>query len=600
MRDQFIIENGRYGDTERTWYVWLCSNYIWGRDNELLCYIGDVDILDDSSRLNALTDLAEHMNAVLLIPAPLKTGWNICSDPDLPNDYTFLNHLYRDFTDWLLDGYSTLSAKRYLIGQKSGGAIAAAWLAEDPLNFTAAYFSDVTSFTARISPLKINFANAVPVWFNGCPDLINNPALTYWKMVNQTDREEILEAEGDYLRLWTNSLNPAKRVLLSEKKMEESFDFYRNLYDSFFNKLRRWRYNYNTGIIAWSPTDEEMKIQYVEQKVSGFNRSWYYHIPDTPVPKDGFPVVIAYHGMKTNGKYYLEQSEWDQVAVKNQFIILAPQGYHNAWNADENPNLPDDCHFTLVLLEWLEKQTTVNRSRIYAVGFSLGGAMVNRLLLSLPWLFAAGCAKSGQLYDSNVLYDSVRESGHVVYQMQRSDLAVPLWQIMGEDEDFNEYMGDEHVSTEYWLKAAHACALPTCVRTYDHVFDTRIYAGRLSEYRFTYIKNIGHACYPGEAQLIWTEFFEKLSRPACTVTGLSGKRLDNGQLEVFWSPPEEADEITGYLITSENGRQVKEQILDADCFTTRLQLQTEDPVCHIIAAPIVRGILSRSFSSVIL
>ena len=600
MKDQFIIETGIYDDIERTWYVWLCSNYIWGRDNELLCWIGDMDILENSRRLELLTALAEHMNAVLLIPAPLETGWNTQDDPTRPDDISFLNHLYRDFTDWLLDGYSTLSAKRYLIGEGGGGCIGALWIGEAPLNFTAAYFTGVDRFDMKISPLKLGFNNSIPVWFNGCCLNNDDPFLSYWKMINHADKPETRMMHGVPVIHWTNPDNSAECVLVSQDGIRETEEFFFELYDTFFNKLRRWRYNCNTGITAWSPTVEEMKLQYVEQTVGGFERSWYCHIPDAshPVPADGFPVVLAYHGMKTNGKYYLEQSEWDRVAVRHGFVILAPQGYHNAWNADENPNLPDDCHFTLVLLEWLETQMKIDRSRIYAMGFSLGGAMVNRLLISLPWVFAGGCAKSGQLYDTNVLYDSVRESGHVVYRMQRTDLAVPLWQIMGEDEDYHEYMGDEHVSTAYWLKAAHASMLPARIVTYDGVFDTRIYEGLLAHYRFTYIKNIGHACYPGEAEIVWTEFFEQLSRPAVTVRSLTGERMADGMVEIGWEAPKTPARISGYLITSENGRQIKEQILDASARSARVRPEEGGIPVRVMVVPIVRGILSRSFSCI--
>jgi polyhydroxybutyrate depolymerase len=80
----------------------------------------------------------------------------------------------------------------------------------------------------------------------------------------------------------------------------------------------------------------------------------------------------------------------NEIADRENFIVVYPQGTGNFWN-DGRERAPkvDDVGFIRALMAHLEKMLTIDRRRIYAAGISNGGMMTQRLACELSDKIAA-------------------------------------------------------------------------------------------------------------------------------------------------------------------------------------------------------------------
>ena len=89
------------------------------------------------------------------------------------------------------------------------------------------------------------------------------------------------------------------------------------------------------------------------------------------------PLVLAFHGMTMDAEAMVELSELDQLSDSQGFYAVYPLavGDLKKWNAPEDPARADDVQFVSQLLDKLLADHCVDIRRVYAAGFSLGGAM---------------------------------------------------------------------------------------------------------------------------------------------------------------------------------------------------------------------------------
>ena len=65
----------------------------------------------------------------------------------------------------------------------------------------------------------------------------------------------------------------------------------------------------------------------------------------------------------------------------HRFIGIYPQGYLNSWNLGKEPSKANDIYFMASIIDNLEKVQKIKSKNYFAVGFSNGGGLVNRLAL---------------------------------------------------------------------------------------------------------------------------------------------------------------------------------------------------------------------------
>jgi polyhydroxybutyrate depolymerase len=123
----------------------------------------------------------------------------------------------------------------------------------------------------------------------------------------------------------------------------------------------------------------------------GRSRSYLLHIP--PRYGDATPagLVFAFHGYGLTAQFFAQYTALATSADQRHDIVVFPQalGDNLVWNVSRDASQPDDASFATELLDHLEQTLCVDRARIYATGFSLGGEMSQLLACLLPGRIAA-------------------------------------------------------------------------------------------------------------------------------------------------------------------------------------------------------------------
>lgn len=124
----------------------------------------------------------------------------------------------------------------------------------------------------------------------------------------------------------------------------------------------------------------------------GLNRSYELFVPDNYSPNQTYPLVFILHGGggRAKGLVRTTRARFNQLANRDGFIAVYPNGFEKSWNDGARDTLAparklniDDVGFINALINKLEKQLSVNPQQIYACGISNGGFMVQRLAYEL-------------------------------------------------------------------------------------------------------------------------------------------------------------------------------------------------------------------------
>jgi polyhydroxybutyrate depolymerase len=112
----------------------------------------------------------------------------------------------------------------------------------------------------------------------------------------------------------------------------------------------------------------------------GLTRSYILHRP--PSVSGALPLVFAFHGGGDTAADMEPLTHFDELADKEGFLVVYPQGVDNRW-ADARdgatPTNDDDVGFVRALLDDLKRRIAYDPTRVYATGVSIGGFFVARL-----------------------------------------------------------------------------------------------------------------------------------------------------------------------------------------------------------------------------
>lgn len=138
--------------------------------------------------------------------------------------------------------------------------------------------------------------------------------------------------------------------------------------------------------------------------IDGVKRSYAVQLP----AKRLVPLVVVLHGKTQRGADMMTRTAWPQVAKREGFAVVFPDGLNHAW-ADARtkagpalrgpPAGTDDVAFIAKLVEKLVANGTADPRRVYLTGISNGGAMAMTLVCARADLFAAGASVSMNLTD---------------------------------------------------------------------------------------------------------------------------------------------------------------------------------------------------------
>jgi poly(3-hydroxybutyrate) depolymerase len=130
---------------------------------------------------------------------------------------------------------------------------------------------------------------------------------------------------------------------------------------------------------------------------AGKRRQVLVHVPASYHPGDAVPLVLNFHGYESSAAQQEEISEMSVLSESEGFIVAYPDGLGRpqAWQTGLAGIGAEDRVFVRDLVNLLRDQLGVDAKRIYAMGFSNGAQMANRLMCEMEDVFASIANVSG-------------------------------------------------------------------------------------------------------------------------------------------------------------------------------------------------------------
>lgn len=173
----------------------------------------------------------------------------------------------------------------------------------------------------------------------------------------------------------------------------------------------------------------EMQGEFMHQND---NRSYILYTPELYDPDKSAALVVALHGAHGNARNTIERTDFNDIADREGFLVLYPEGISRNWNDGRSTNTSkaDDVGFINSLIDLIAKQRNINHKRIYVTGLSNGGIMTQRLACESPDRFAAFAAVIANL---PLELEAACNSSH----------PVPIMIINGKDDGLMPWAGGE-------------------------------------------------------------------------------------------------------------------------------------------------------------
>jgi polyhydroxybutyrate depolymerase len=147
----------------------------------------------------------------------------------------------------------------------------------------------------------------------------------------------------------------------------------------------------------------------LDLRVGGRPRTVIVHLPPGYRPGVRTSLVLNFHGSGSTAQEQELFTGMDATADAGDFIVAYPQaviadGTGDDWNIPGEPLIggravpagaPDDVVFAADLVSVLSQRYCIDRSRVYAVGFSGGARLASQLACDASNVFAAVAAVSG-------------------------------------------------------------------------------------------------------------------------------------------------------------------------------------------------------------
>ncbi len=118
------------------------------------------------------------------------------------------------------------------------------------------------------------------------------------------------------------------------------------------------------------------------------------------------PLVVALHGCSQTAKAMAEQSGWNELAVKHQFVVIYPQqkisnNGSNCFNWFKEKDITKHSGETQSIksmIDFAVKNYDIDTSKIFIYGLSAGAAMGVSMMANHPETFRAGAIFAGAPY----------------------------------------------------------------------------------------------------------------------------------------------------------------------------------------------------------
>lgn len=329
-----------------------------------------------------LDDLAEEKNFLVLFPNPLEGGWNYRGDPGRENDMDYLIRCFGVLKGSELGVSGFNGMVFYLADSLEASAMLMTMAALKPLNVPAMMIGPFPEgYEIPADALHVEVAAFVS----------GNPAAEeYIRSANGVSAQEDADGVTTYF-----GSDPNCRLLATQREINvETLSI---AWERLFSETRRWQNDTYGCYQKRTNFTEKGFVGHVKDPSLGCNgghpQTWYEYIPpQLRGTQEKVPLLFYFHGGGCVPLYGAEQSEWHEVADRENFIVVYPEASQkNMWNAwDDRESLQySDIDFFLALIAHMKQVHPIDETRIYVSGFSMGGMMSNALACTLPNVVAA-------------------------------------------------------------------------------------------------------------------------------------------------------------------------------------------------------------------
>ena len=208
-----------------------------------------------------------------------------------------------------------------------------------------------------------------------------------------------------------------------------------------FNSLAKWSWLVFVILIllfsfGMTPADaaSQTELDVTSLNESSFSASFdgvdHRFILDLPPVTDGAALVFMLPGYGNTAESFRNTVHFEQDTNMLGYAVAYVTGARNpedrtsavGWNYGVGSNKNDDVAFLAALAAYLQKEYSFDRSRIFAVGFSNGAFMVQRLAMEADGTFSAFVSVAGMMPDK-------------IWESRKDEHTISFFQISGEKDE---------------------------------------------------------------------------------------------------------------------------------------------------------------------
>lgn len=400
----------------------------------------DAASAQESMKRLGLDTLAEEEHFLLLFPNPTEKGWNYINDPARENDMDYLVRCFGVLRTAKLGVNGFNGMIFYIADSPEASAMLTTMATLRPLNVPAMMVSHLPQgYALPENALHVETA----AWSS-------DPLVTEYLM--EANGVTDTEPAHDGITVHHGN-NPECRLVVTDRATDA--DSVRLAWEYLFSRSRRWQNDVYGHYQHRTAFTERGVTAHVNDSSLGVNdnypHTWYEYIPpQLRGTTEKVPLVFYFHGVNCVPLYGAEQSNWMDVADRENLIVVFPAPARSkCWNIFDLPVLPSDIEFVLALVEHMKQVHPIDASRIYVSGFSMGGAMTHTLASTYPEIFAAAApcnafatffmdADPAKMLEGFIRDVPPEELGHVCFSAERAkekkakrDLLMPVIQNAG-------------------------------------------------------------------------------------------------------------------------------------------------------------------------
>jgi polyhydroxybutyrate depolymerase len=131
----------------------------------------------------------------------------------------------------------------------------------------------------------------------------------------------------------------------------------------------------------------ETKQQNIPKGYPSAGRPLLVHAPSNPA--DPLPLVLVLHEDHSSPADIERVSNASKVADRRDFAVVYPEAVNGTWRVADPRGADMDMGYLRDVVDYVAKQTKINKNRVYIWGYGLGGG---------PFALDAACTKSDHMF----------------------------------------------------------------------------------------------------------------------------------------------------------------------------------------------------------